>query len=288
MIKIEVDNSVSYISGLTAQQFTELQDRMSCKELAFGLIHLTIKHIAAIYEKKDRVWFTDQKKIPRLVADKRYCPFPSLKAVKEVLSAKGYALARGYFIKKKPMLDKRGAFGTGLLYIVEHYLKEKRLKSVLNDNRRLPEPQIGLFSLSLSFPPYPTQIAASQAAKLHRRGIIAAPTGSGKSVIASLIINILQVPTLVVVPSLELKRQLRDSFAAAFGPDSVGTLKDRRPIAVENVDALDPKKVITDYHCVLIDEFHHSGCATYLKLNKTAWSKIYYKLGLTATPSRSS
>ena len=41
------------------------------------------------------------------------------------------------------------------------------------------------------------------------------------------------------------------------------------------------------YDCVIIDEFHHSGAATYRKLNKKTWNGVYYRFGLTATPFRS-
>jgi superfamily II DNA or RNA helicase len=89
----------------------------------------------------------------------------------------------------------------------------------------------------------------------------------------------LQVPTLVIVPSLELKRQLKESLTRAFG-----SLKN---IRVENIDSLDPNKVEDKVDCVIIDEFHHSAASSYRTLNKKALSKVYYKFGLTATAFRS-
>ena len=82
----------------------------------------------------------------------------------------------------------------------------------------------------------------------------------------------------MVVPSLELKRQISKSLFEIFGKNE--------NIAVENVDSLlidEP----ANYDCVIIDEFHHSGAKTYRKLNKKAWAEVYYKFGLTATPFRS-
>jgi superfamily II DNA or RNA helicase len=66
----------------------------------------------------------------------------------------------------------------------------------------------------------------------------------------------------------------------------VGTLKDKKFIAVENYDALDPDKILEGYHGVIIDEFHHSGADTIRKLSLRAWKNVYYRYGLTATPIR--
>lgn len=48
-----------------------------------------------------------------------------------------------------------------------------------------------------------------------------------------------------------------------------------------------PLKDTPGYDCVIIDEFHHSAASTYRKLNAKAWSDVYYRIGLTATPFRS-
>lgn len=185
------------------------------------------------------------------------------------------------------LLDKRGTFPTGLLYIAQDYLKTYKISYQLKDTRIAPECDLKAPSLILAHTPYPEQLEAAQAARAFKMGIVTAPTGTGKSVIASLIINELKVRTLVVVPSLELKKQLTATLSDAFGKRYVGTLKDKRYIAIENVDALDCKEVLTGYDCVIIDEFHHSGAKTYQELNKKAWVNVYYKFGMTATPFRS-
>lgn len=210
------------------------------------------------------------------------------KELKELLSytlnPQASYFSGGYGPKKQSLLTNSGSFPTGLLYITKEYLHLLKVTYALDDTRTRPTPTPSLFDLSLSFEPYPEQIAAAQAVKDYSRGIIVAPTGVGKSVICSLIINKLQVRTLVVVPSLELKRQLTEGLKEAFGSDKVGKGK---PIFVQNVDSIDIKDSSHGYDCVIIDEFHHSGAKTYRKLNKHAWSKVYYKVGLTATPFRS-
>lgn len=192
--------------------------------------------------------------------------------------------SRSFRSPKRYLIDKKGFFPTGLLYIVEGWLEVKKYPCQTSDNRIKPKPH-NLFKARMHVTPYPEQENAATAVVERIRGIIAAPTGVGKSVIAALIIEKLQVNTLIVVPSLELKRQLSASLAEIFGPAYVGGLGQR--IAVENVDALDAADTLEDYGCVIIDEFHHSGAKTYRNLNKKSWKKVFYRVGLTATPFRS-
>jgi superfamily II DNA or RNA helicase len=222
-----------------------------------------------------------------LVVDNSTCqlqdlPFEVWKELRELLS---YQIdsRTAYFSSARSntryLMDKKGGFPTGLLYLVLDYLATRGVSYRKEDRRKVPEPRTGLFKLTLGLTPYPEQLEAARAAKLASRGIICAPTGVGKSLIVALIIQELQVPTLIVVPSLELKRQLTASLREMFG--------DLTYIRVENVDALDPKAELKGYDCVIIDEFHHSGAKTYRDLNKKAWKGVYYKFGLTATPFRS-
>ncbi len=138
--------------------------------------------------------------------------------------------------------------------------------------------------MTLTHSPRKEQIEAAEAARHECRGVISAVTGSGKSLIIALIIQKLQVPTLVVVPSLLLKKQLSDSLAECFGKASVGPNK---PIWVRNIDEISTKDILEGYDCVILDEFHRSGAATYRKINQKCWNKVYYRIGLTGTPFRS-
>lgn len=182
------------------------------------------------------------------------------------------------------LLNKKGLFPTGLLYLVDSFFANRESEYEIQDERIIPGKSL---NLGRNYPhkPYPEQVEAAKACKKNSRGIICAPTGLGKSIIVALIISELQVPTLVIVPSLELKRQLTETLSGIFGKDKVGGL--RGPITVENVQALDPNLKITGIDCVIIDEFHHSGAASYQKLNQKALAGVYYKFGLTATPFRS-
>jgi superfamily II DNA or RNA helicase len=122
--------------------------------------------------------------------------------------------------------------------------------------------------------PYPDQLRAVEAALKHHRGIIAMPTGSGKSHVIRLIIEALGLNTLVVVPSLEIKRQLQY------------TLSGLSDVTIENIDSKALSRPATRFHVLIIDEGHHSAAKTYQRLNKRIWNDIYYRFFLTATPFR--
>lgn len=190
----------------------------------------------------------------------------------------------GGFNRNRYLIDNKGVFPTGLLYIAKNWIIEHKIPIKLEETRVKPTKNCN-FKLNLKVNPYPEQLEAAKTSYNANRGIITAPTGSGKSIMISLLINELQVRTMVVVPTLALKRQLTDSLTEAFGKEIVGELG--HAIAVENIDALDVKDVITDYNAVIIDEFHHAAANTYKKLNKKAWVNIYHRYGFTATPFRS-
>lgn len=121
--------------------------------------------------------------------------------------------------------------------------------------------------------PYLDQIKAINNALRHHRGIISMPTGTGKSYVARLIIKALGLPTLIVVPTIEIKRQMQH------------ILHDLRHVRVENIDSRDLSN-LKDFKVLIIDEAHHAAAKTYHRLNKYAWNDIYYRFMLTATPFR--
>lgn len=188
------------------------------------------------------------------------------------------------------LLGTRGDFPTGLLYLVESFLDDfpADTEIYVRDTRSVPPPYApaNLYADSpLGVEPYPEQLEAVESALKKHRGIICAPTGVGKSLIIAHLLRRLRVRTLVVVPTLELKRQLTETLQKACWKEDVGSLGSC--YAVENVAALDPKVKLKGYDCVIIDEFHHSGAKSYRQLNQKAWTEVYYKFGLTATPFRS-
>lgn len=226
-----------------------------------------------------------------LIIDNSYSRITGLsvsqfKSLRKVLSyTKPYNAFSPMMRRDIPLIDKSGNFPTGLQYLVNGWLNTNVKTWDIKDNRVQPKPNKALFGLpKFEHIPYKEQLEAADAAAKYKRTIISAITGSGKSLIAGLILYKLQVRTLIVVPSLELRTQLSDNMVSWFGEDRVGKGKD---IWIENVQALDPKKPVKGYDCIIIDEFHHSGAKSYRKLNKNAWKDIYYRIGLTSTPFRS-
>lgn len=201
-------------------------------------------------------------------------------ALRKVLSYtpnKAAAYFMGGRVFTKPLIDKKGNFPAGLLYRAISHMVDKNIHYTVRTPLKAPK---GSRMHSLSLPnisPYPDQLKSIKEAVKAKRGTISMVTGYGKSVTMALLINALQVKTLVIVPNLELKRQLREVFKEAFG-----TLKN---IVVENIDSTNLKN-LTDFDCLILDEVHHGAARTYHKLNKQAWGKIYYRFGFTATPFR--
>lgn len=210
-----------------------------------------------------------------------------LKQLKKIMSYQASSQASyfsGAWNNTRYLIDNKGSFPTGLLYLFKEWARKTLTRFETIDNRVRPT-QPCKFEMKLPYSPYPEQLEAANTAYNADRGIIVAPTGVGKSAIIALLINKLQVRTLVVVPNLSLKRQLTETLTKAFGNQAVGGYG--HAIAVENVDALDTDDLGGCYDAVIIDEFHHAAAATYKKLNRKAWVGVYHRYGLTATPFRS-
>lgn len=175
----------------------------------------------------------------------------------------------------RSLLDKKGSFPTGLLKRVRTYLQTNNIEYGLFDNRSIPKLRKPKDIQTVK--PYEDQLKAVSAALNRKQGIISMPTGTGKSLVIALIAGCLNVRTIIVVPSLEIKQQLRMSLLNALGS--------MHNIIVENIDST-ALQSLTDFECLIIDEAHHSAAKTYQKLNKTKWINAYYRFFLTATPFR--
>lgn len=182
----------------------------------------------------------------------------------------------GFGFKRKTLLDKQGRFPTGLLDRVISFVyarPEGDTECITITSTRKRPTELHITSPAMKVVPYMAQTDAVNAAIEQLRGIIAMPTGTGKSVVIGLIASRLRVKTLVIVPTLEIKKQLSD------------VLKGHINVTVMNIDS--PKlKNMTDFDCLIIDEAHHVAAKTYQKLNKTAWTGVYYRFFMTATPFR--
>ncbi len=180
---------------------------------------------------------------------------------------------------KRYLLSKRGDFPTGLLNKVESFILDyPKYDEVVN--WKVPPAKQVLFREATfgKKSPRNSQLRAEYSTELHHRGIVRMPTRSGKSLVMALIIQKHQVKTLIIVPSVGLREQLRKDMLEWFGetPD----------IVIENIDSARLMN-LTNFDMLILDEAHHAAAKTYRDLNKRAWGKIYYRYFFTATPFRS-
>lgn len=170
--------------------------------------------------------------------------------------------------RKASLLSKRGDFPTGLLERVKQFLGKVPRQMVYNK----PANFRSYLDLEHKYA-YKWQLEALDVADNRPRGSIRAPTGAGKSMAMAMFAKEFGLKTLWIVPSLEIKAQTIASW---------GHLTN---VTIENID--NPKlKNMTDFDMLLIDECHHAAAKTYHKLNKAAWTNIYYRYAFSATTFR--
>ena len=122
-----------------------------------------------------------------------------------------------------------------------------------------------------------------------KRGVLELPTGSGKTVIGVAAMEALGVPTLVVVPTIDLLTQWREELAGEFGCP-IGQLGGGTQ-RVENVTVgtydsayLRADELGDRFGLVVFDEVHHLGGEGYRQIARLLAAPA--RLGLTATFER--
>ncbi len=121
------------------------------------------------------------------------------------------------------------------------------------------------------------------------RGVVELPTGAGKTVVAIDAVAALGVPTLVVVPTIDLleqwRRELETEFDVAVGQFGGGE-QTQAPITVSTYDSayLRAEDVGGDFGLVVFDEVHHLGGEGYRDAARLVAAPA--RLGLTATFER--
>ncbi len=122
-----------------------------------------------------------------------------------------------------------------------------------------------------------------------RRGTIVLPTGSGKTVIALKAIELVNQPSIIVVPTLDLLEQWRKRVAKELNIE-VGvygggetTLK---PVTVSTYDSayIRAGEIGNKFSLLIADEVHHIASEGYRQIAEMFASP--YRLGLTATFER--
>ncbi|MBN1763499.1 MAG: DEAD/DEAH box helicase family protein [Methanomicrobia archaeon] len=122
-----------------------------------------------------------------------------------------------------------------------------------------------------------------------KHGVLVLPTGAGKTVIGMKAIVALNVPTLVVVPTLELVKQWQRELEAKLGIE-IGTYSGEahvlKPVTVATYDTtyLRAEELGNKFLFLIFDEVHHLPSPGYMNIAELFVAP--YRLGLTATYER--
>ncbi len=124
---------------------------------------------------------------------------------------------------------------------------------------------------------------------LEKMGSIVLPTGAGKTIIGLKIIEIVNSPTLIIVPTLDLIKQwtkiLSRNFDIEIG-NIGGGIENIQPITVSTYDSAYIKAawIGNKFLLIVFDEVHHLPAPSYRLIAETFIAP--YRLGLTATIER--
>jgi superfamily II DNA or RNA helicase len=122
-----------------------------------------------------------------------------------------------------------------------------------------------------------------------KRGVLVLPTGSGKTVIGINAISLLNTPTLVVVPTLDLLDQWRSKLKEEFKVD-VGKLgggeQEIKAITVSTYDSayIQAARLGNKFGLIIFDEVHHLPAEGYKHIAEMFAAP--FRMGLTATYER--
>lgn len=141
----------------------------------------------------------------------------------------------------------------------------------------------------------PPQQAAVHALLAHDEGVLVAPPGAGKTVMACALVARRGVRTLVLVHRAALLEQWRERLATflGLGPREIHRLGGAKrtsaaPVALGMLQTLarspHPEAMLAPYTHVVIDECHHLPAAGFEAAMKACPARFI--LGLTATPRR--
>jgi superfamily II DNA or RNA helicase len=240
-----------------------------------------------------------------LQLDRKNIPLPLINYLKEELNFTNAA----FIIKKK---IGKNTFGTERYFkLIEErvdeilipkgfagklirFCREKNIAVDFKDQRKKNESIPFQFNATLR----EHQEVAVAAASKKDMGVIVAPPGSGKTIIALKIIANKQQPALIVVHRKQLMEQWMERIQTFLGisKNEIGKIgqgksKIGKKLTVATIQTLgkelnnkDQCKITDVFGTIIIDECHHIPAESYR--NTIAKMSSYYLYGLTATPFR--
>ncbi|MDX2037951.1 MAG: DEAD/DEAH box helicase family protein [Isosphaeraceae bacterium] len=144
--------------------------------------------------------------------------------------------------------------------------------------------------LEIEKKPFPHQTEALEAWRVAgKQGVVVLPTGTGKTHLAVMAIQMAERPSLIVTPTIDLMNQWSDELELGFGVE-VGMLGGGshriEPLTVTTYDSAyqNVEKWGNRFGLVVFDECHHLPGPTYGLAARGALAP--FRLGLTATPER--
>lgn len=174
------------------------------------------------------------------------------------------------------------------------FCRENKIEHDFIDGRKKQKPIPYLFNAQLRGH---QQIAVESIAKKDL-GVIVAPPGSGKTVVALKIISDKQQPALIIVHRKQLVEQWTERIEAFLGipKNEIGKIgqgksKIGKKITIATIQSLskelgkaDAESILTALGTIIVDECHHIPAETFR--NTISKLQTFYLYGLTATPFR--
>jgi len=179
----------------------------------------------------------------------------------------------------------------GLLEEARRLIEAAGSRLEIDDRRPLSPTRAFSFTGELTA----AQTEAVEALVNHDLGVLVAPTGAGKTVMACALIARVGVPTLVLVHTKPLAEQWRQRLGDLLGLKrceigQLGAGRIRRSGIVDLVTLQtlarrdDAAEIFAGYGLVVVDECHHLPAVTFERCVRAASTRRW--VGLTATPRR--
>lgn len=168
---------------------------------------------------------------------------------------------------------------------ITEYLKAKNVEYVDHVADLLPLEQ--LLKVKVELRDY--QKEAIQSWMQKKMGSIVLPTGAGKTIIGLKIIEMINSPTLIVVPTLDLIKQWTQILSQTFNIE-IGNIgggaENIQAITVSTYDSayIKAHSIGNKFLLIVFDEVHHLPAPSYRLIAETFIAP--YRLGLTATLER--